>query len=57
MGRQMYPQKDFDDTKVHVMALTVQEKKEHGSVEHMELEAVSRHGPRHGLLVQGPGLK
>ena len=28
MGRQMYPQKDCDDTKVHVMALTGHEKTE-----------------------------
>ena len=39
MGRQMYPPEDSDDTKVHVMALTghLKNKRQHGSVEHMEL--------------------
>ena len=56
MGRQMYPPKDFDDTKVHVMALTGQKKTrknlQHGSVEHISVwswELCLAMGPRHGL--------
>ena len=70
MGRQMYPQNDFDDTKVHVMALTGQKKRTERIIicsmgrTHMELgawELCLAMGPRHGLtikiLVQGPGFK